>query len=123
MIAPKADTRLTKYPKTIEHTISKSLLTPKHSPFPVPLFTFKKTRAQNAVHKINEIHGTPYRLTLLNKRGACPWIARPYSVLVPVYRSELAALNTKMRIQALTTCRRDLMPTSVHAVIHVSYER
>ena len=55
------------------------------------------------------------RLTRVKIFGAWPWTARPYKVRVPMYKSEFAALSTKIRMQALIMWLRTLMPASVAA--------
>lgn len=60
-------------------------------------------------------YGTPMRFTLLKIAGALPSMARPYSVREPMYRSEFAALSTKIRMQALMMLGRVRMPTSFAA--------
>jgi hypothetical protein len=74
-------------------------------------WTLRNTRAQNIVQKINAGYGTPIRLTLLKIAGAFPSTAKPYKVREPMYKSELAALITKMRIAALIIWLRTLIPT------------
>lgn len=55
-------------------------------------------------------------MTLAKMRGALPSAARPYRVRDAMYRSELAALSTNMRMQALITWFRVLIPARVLAV-------
>lgn len=76
---------------------------------------FRNTKPQMIVHRMSEVHGTPIQLTRLNIRGALPWIARPYSVREPIYRSEFAAESTNMRIAALMMWFKTLIPASVVA--------
>ena len=81
-MAPKVETRLTKYPKTLD----------------VPFAVLRKTKKQNAVQSRSAGHGTPILLTRRKILGAFPSKARPYKVRDPMYRSEFAADMTKMRI-------------------------
>ena len=60
--------------------------------------------------------GTPVLLTLAKIFGALPSAARPYRVREPMYRSEFAALSTKIRMHALMTWFRVLIPARVAAI-------
>jgi hypothetical protein len=103
VVAPKNVTRLTKYVNTVDPDF----------------LTLRKVKKQNAVQNINAgpsepMHqynpalqqpekpsqGTPMRFTRLNILGALPSAASAKRVREPMYRSELAALITKIRMTA-----------------------
>jgi hypothetical protein len=103
VVAPKNVTRLTKYVNTVDPDF----------------LTLRKVKKQNAVQNINAgprepirqcyprlrqpkklSQGTPMRFTRLKILGAFPSAASAKRVREPMYRSELAALMTKIRITA-----------------------
>ena len=84
-------------------------------PFALEEDTLRNTSAQKQVQRIREAYGTPMRFTLAKILGALPSTARPYSVREPMYRSELAALRTNSRMQALMTWFNVLIPAKVIA--------
>ena len=59
--------------------------------------------------------GTPRRSVRAKILWELPSFARPYRVLVAMYRSEFAAENTKMRMQAFKKPGSVWMPLSIRA--------
>ncbi len=80
-------------------------------PFAPEDATFRNTRQQNAEQKSNAGQGTPSLFTFLKIAGAFPSMAKPYRVREPMYKSEFAALKTKIKMAALITWFNTLIPT------------